>query len=81
MLYSLQNLTNFDVLKAWALYVIIFLGHQNLDKMCVKRKSMTTSSVAHLVGIASTHLVKKYVAVKIPFMLPRRDNIYLSYEI
>ena len=42
MLYSLQNLTNFDELKAWALLVIRFLGHPNLDKICVKRKSMIT---------------------------------------
>jgi hypothetical protein len=45
-------------LKAWALSVTIFGGHPNLDEILSSKKSITTESVALLVGIASTHFVK-----------------------
>ena len=45
-------------LKAFALSVVIFEGTPNLVIILSSRKSMTTLSIADLVGMASTHLVK-----------------------
>ena len=70
MLYSLQNFTNLDEEKAYALSVISLLGNPNLDKIWLKTKSIITLSVAYLVGMASTHLVKKYVVFKIHLCYP-----------
>jgi hypothetical protein len=53
-----QNLIIAIDLNACALSVTIFWGQSNLDEIFSSRKLITTTSVAFLVGIASTHLVK-----------------------
>ena len=58
MPYLKQNEDNSIELKALALSVVIFAGTPNLVIILSSIKSMTTLSVADLVGIASTHLVK-----------------------
>jgi hypothetical protein len=58
MPYLKQNEDNYVELKALALSVVIFAGTPNLVIILSSRKSMTTLSVANLVGIASIHLVK-----------------------
>jgi hypothetical protein len=45
-------------LNAWALSMTIFQGQPNLDKIFSSWKLITIESVAFLVGMASTHLVK-----------------------
>ena len=45
-------------LKALALLVVVLDGTPNLVMILSSRKSITTFSVAALVGMASTHLVK-----------------------
>ena len=75
ILYSLQNLTNLCEEKACALYVISFLGHPNLDKICDNKKSIITISIPYLVGMASTHLVKKFVAVSIHLCFPEEIGL------
>jgi len=56
-------------LNALALSVINLCGQPNLLKILSSINSIITLSVAFLVGMASTHFVKKYVAVKNPMML------------
>jgi hypothetical protein len=58
MPYLKQNEDNYVELKALALSMVIFAGTTNLMIILSSRKSMTTLSVADLVGIASTHFVK-----------------------
>jgi hypothetical protein len=58
MPYLKQNEDNSIELKALALSVVILVGTPNLVIILSSRKSITTLSVADLVGIASTHLVK-----------------------
>ena len=58
MPYLKQNEDNYVELKALPLLVVIFAGTPNLVIILFSRKSMTTLSVADLVGIASTHFVK-----------------------
>ena len=63
MPYLKQNDQNSDDLKALALSVVILAGILNLVIILSSRKSIITLSVAFLVGMASTHLVKKSVAI------------------
>ena len=56
--YLKQNEDIYVELKALALSVVILLGTPNLVMILSSKKSITTLSVAFLVGIASTHLVK-----------------------
>jgi hypothetical protein len=58
ILYFWKNFIMAIDLKACALLVIIFQGHPDLDKILSSKKLITTESVAFLVGINSTHLVK-----------------------
>ena len=58
MPYLKQNDQNSDDLKALALSVVILGGIPNLVIILSSRKSITTLSVAFLVGMAFTHLVK-----------------------
>jgi hypothetical protein len=58
MPYLKQNEDNSVELKALALSVVILAGTPNRVIILSSRKSMTTLSVAHLLGISSTHLVK-----------------------
>jgi len=58
MPYLKQNEDNSVELKALALSVVILAGTSNLVIILFSRKSMTTLSVADLVGITSTYLVK-----------------------
>jgi hypothetical protein len=64
-----QNLTNGSALKEDALSVTIFLGQPNLV-MRSSRNPMITLWEALLVGMASIHLVKKSVAVRIHLCCP-----------
>jgi len=52
-------------LKVAALSVMPFLVQPNLDRIFVSRNLIMTESLAFLEGIASIHLVKKSVAVRI----------------
>ena len=58
MPYLKQNDQNSDDIKALALSVVILAGILNLVIILSSRKSIITLSVAFLVGMASTHLVK-----------------------
>jgi hypothetical protein len=58
MLYFWLKMTISIDLNALALSVTIFRGQPNLDNILSSRKYITTESIAFLVGIASTHLVK-----------------------
>ena len=53
-----QKLVNYAKLKALALSVVILAGAPNLVMILFSVKSITALSVAFLVGIASTHLMK-----------------------
>jgi fucose 4-O-acetylase-like acetyltransferase len=55
MPYLKQNEDNYVELKALALSIVIFADTLNLVIILFSRKSMTTLSVANLVGIDSTH--------------------------
>lgn len=52
------NLITFLDLKSWELSIMIFLGNPNLERIMFSRNWIIASSIAYLVGIASTHLVK-----------------------
>ena len=58
MPYLKQNDVNSNDLKALALSVVILAGIPNLVIILSSRKSIITLSVAFLVGMDSTHLVK-----------------------
>jgi hypothetical protein len=64
-----QNWANGSALKEAVLSVTILLGQPNLV-MRSSRNPMITLWEALLVGIASIHLVKKYVAVRIHLCCP-----------
>ena len=65
MWYLWQKLIILLDLKVVALSVIIFSGQPNLDKMLVSKNCIIIESLAFLQGMASIHLVKQSVAVKI----------------
>jgi hypothetical protein len=58
MLYSKQKFDSSIELKVLALSVVILDGTPNLVMILSSKNSLTTLSVALLVGIALTHLVK-----------------------
>jgi hypothetical protein len=63
--YLKQNYAKVRELKALALSLVILEGVPNLVMILSSKKFMTTSSVSFFVGMASTHLVKYSVAVRI----------------
>jgi hypothetical protein len=67
--YCSQNLANDSALKEVALSMTILLGQPNLV-MRSSRNPMITLWEAVLVGIASIHLVKKFVAIRIHLCYP-----------
>jgi hypothetical protein len=56
--YLQQKEDKLTELKALALFVVIFAGAPNLVTIPSSKKFTTTSFVALLVGMASTHLVR-----------------------
>ena len=62
-------------LKALALSVNNFLGQPNLLRIFSWMKSMITLLVAFRVGMASTHFVKKSVAVSIHLCYPEEERL------